>query len=158
MPHPEAALLRLPLDPSLWQLHQALDVEHLERLRDPRAATVLLAELGRARRSDLTLGMLQVMAVERVEVNVFHCSCSAAGCEQTTRWAEALQVLSWMKKWQLEHNEYTESISHKAWADLPQIIGSAFYFNIFQLTRPKGPVQPSTGVMLQDVCSYFVIL
>ena len=51
------------------------------------------------------------------QVNVFHCSSAAGACVKATQWQGCLQILSCMARFQVQPNEYTQSVTAKACAE-----------------------------------------
>lgn len=79
--------------------------------------TVLLGEMGAAKRPDLVKQLLAWMGSEQMEINVFHCSSAASAYEKASHWQRAVLLLSRMSSWNVKPNEYTQSVLQRACAE-----------------------------------------
>ncbi|CAJ1427465.1 unnamed protein product [Effrenium voratum] len=101
--------------------------------QQPGLATRVFQEFARKKRGDLAQILLEDMLAEGLQerslkagseqavwpwqVNVFHCSSAAGACVKATQWQGCLQILSCMARFQVQPNEYTQSVTAKACAE-----------------------------------------
>eukprot|EP00434_Breviolum_minutum_P009063 symbB.v1.2.007979.t1/scaffold496.1/size195705/3 len=99
------------------QLSEVADVlQKDERWKEnPKAATILLSELGRSKRMELVQQVLAFMSAQTIQINVFHCSSAASAFEKASEWYRSILVLSEMSRMQVESNAYTQSVLQKAY-------------------------------------------